>query len=228
MVTVVTRAIYNALSTLPVLLPSKDRLLTRLFEDTLMFISANALLALRGHPSLFITGYFTGIVLDKAVQENFEKIKRVIPFALLIPTCFGQEAYTYFIHTATFITACKIGSVMSNRYPLEEKEGAPPQSHWMSQNIFMLIGSGLLWLLKGHPVLLLAGFLYGTLFEKSASFNFEKIRRVAFGDPLHLLGHGWFTCATFPYVFHAATFILPAKIGSILTLKYLPKPGGTS
>lgn len=227
MAAIVSRAIYNALTTLPALLPSKDRLLTRLFEDTFMFISANALLGLRGHPSLFITGYFTGIVLDKAVQENFEKIKRVIPFALLIPTCFGQEAYTYFIHTATFITACKIGSVMSSRYPLDEKE-TRPQSSWMSQNIFMLLGSGLLWLLRGHPVLLLAGFLYGTLFEKSANFYFEKIRRVAFGDPIHLLGHGWFGGAAFPYVFHAATFILSAKIGSILTIRYLPKPGGLS
>ncbi len=224
----VARAIANyALNALPTF-PPRAQVLTRLFEDTLMFLGANALLALRGHPGLFIAGYFTGIVLDKAVQENFEKIKRVIPFTLLIPACLGQEALRTYIHTATFIIACKIGSVMSNRYFKNEITDSDRPKSRLFQNIFMLIGSGLLWLLKVPPVLLLAGFLCGTLFKKEVDHQFEKIKRIAFGDPFIMFGQFWFGVATLPFIVQAAAFILPAKFGSILTLRYLPRPDGSA
>ena len=222
----VARAIANyALSALPTF-PPRAQVLTRLFEDTLMFLGANALLALRGHPGLFIAGYFTGIVLDKAVQENFEKFKRVIPFTLLIPACLGQGALRTYIHTATFLVACKIGSVMSNRYFKREVTDSDRPQSWISQNIFMLVGSGLLWLLKVPPVLLLAGFICGTLFEKEVDHHFEKIKSIAFGDFSIMFGQFWFGVATRPFVILAAAFILPAKFGSILTLRYLPRPDG--
>ena len=208
--------------------PLRGNILTRLFEDTVMFVAANTLLALRGHPSLFIAGYFTGIVLDKAVQEKFEKIKRVALFSLLIPICFGKEAFNYFIQSATFIVACKIGSFLSLAYNQKKKE----EDVWVwrpsqvLENLSMLVGSGLLWVLKSPPFLLLSGFFAGSLMEESIEKNFDKVKGVLFGDILIFLGHGWFTAAAFPFVMLAAALVLPAKFGSILSLRYHPKPGG--
>ncbi len=215
-----------AYNSLPTISEVKTFLKWRL-EEAVMFIVANALLALRGHPVLFITGYFTGIVLDKAVQENFEKIKRVALFTLFVPGCLGRETLPYLVHTATFLLAAKIGSFLSLRYNTEEAgQGLGLELPKSVQNLLMVATANILWLLKGHPFLLLGGFFTGSLLEKTIEKNFEKIMRVAFGNPFIIFGHGWFIAAVWPFAFRAASFLFTAKIGSVLSLTYLPKPGG--
>jgi|GEM_PF-2993408 len=217
-------AAYSAANSAYQALPSCEGLrgkVSQLFQNTSMFLGANALLKLKGHPFLFITGYFTGIVLDKAVQEKFEKIQRVALSALLfictMRLCLGKASDPYLIHTATFILAAKIGSSSSLTYNKmgANNERKAPLSNFSTTPI--ILGGAAIWLLQSHALFPIVGFCLGHLFEGQTEIFFKKFGGIAFANPGLILAHIWFIGASLPHALHFTSFLIAAKVGSYLS-----------